>query len=150
MSGYRWHPIFKLIPDNGAETTVDLWDQIPGTTGPVRIDLQYREDQDEWQDIDRVIRSQVFGFRVAVRMDFDITDMQEHQVLANITNALADESTQVQLSLDAGFVFRAVKLDRAPRPRPLNGKTFAGASFRLDLSCTELLDELPALVEGAW
>ena len=148
MSGFEWHPLVRMTPDNGAAEVFDLRTLLTDASGPVRHTLRYKDEGSVKEDVNLNLRKIDRGLRPEVTLRCDIATMADHATLATITNRLIRSDWTVELSLDNGTTYREVQLLRVPSPRPFRGKTVAGATFDLSLRCVETIDELPAMTEG--
>lgn len=150
MTGYAYHGLVRITPENGAARVLDLRSEFRDAQGQARTRVDYEFEAEDYEDVNRRLRRTAFGFRVEVRLSFDILTTADHAALADIVSALASTDT-VELSLDAGFVYREVVMTDAPSPRPFRNKTYIGARHDLRLECVELLDEMPTMnTEGGW
>lgn len=148
MNGYSWHPVLRVIPENGPQYDLDIKQQFLDGWGPTRVRLRYRQEDTSRQDINRKEHQTVHGFRQEITMTLHMIDMREHRPLTNIINAFMAPNDTVQLSLDGGFTFREVTLDRPPSPSPIRNKTLVGALLEFRMRAAELVDSLPVLTEG--
>jgi len=147
MSGYKWDPVFRVVPVNGSETVYWLADRLTDCGGHNRIVLRYVESQNIREDINRSLRPVVFGLRPEVEIECQIFSMADQFFLAEIESALLQpRDYAVYLSLDGGVVERQVVLSRVSNPEPLAGKTIVGAVFRLGLRCVDLIATKPAMM----
>lgn len=150
MNGYAYHPMVRITPTDGLARTFDLRQEFRDARGQSRSRVQYEFVSDDYEDVNKRTRNTTFGFRVNVRLWFDIANVVDHKALAEISTAFNNKDT-VELSLDAGFTYRAMLMERAPSPRAFGGKTIAGARHEIRLTTVELLDEHPAMTaSGGW
>ena len=147
MSGYRWDPVFRVAPINGAETIYWLSDRLTDVGGHTRIGLRYPESMNVREDINRSLRPVVYGIRPEVEISCVILSMADHLFLAEIESALLQpHSHHVYLSLDGGVVEREVVLASVSNAEPLRGKTILGATFSLRVRCVDLIGRKPAMM----
>jgi len=147
MSGYKWDPVFRVVPVNGAETVYWLADRLTDCGGHNRIRLRYVESQNIREDLNRSLRPVVFGLRPEVEIECQIFSMADQAFLSEIESALLQpRDYAVYLSLDGGVVERQVVLSSVSNPEPLAGKTIVGAVFRLGLRCVDLIATKPAMM----
>ena len=149
VTGYSWHHMIKLVPEDGAEEVLDIMQEFPDTKGPGRTDLEYRDEQETRTDVNKIRRQVYDGFRARVTYRIEILDIEHQRALVKIMNAFADELTAVHLSLDGGFTYREVIMIRAASPRPIRNKIVIGARFDLRMETAELIDELEPMAD-AW
>lgn len=145
--GYSWHHMVKIAPEDGQDLELDLMEEFAETHGPLKTDLTYPQEAKSRTDVNKVQRQNHFGFRPTVVLTIEIFNISYHRVIAKMVNALTDKLTAVYLSLDGGHTYRQVKMSRVPSPRPIRGKTIVGAQFRLGLSATELIDDMPEMAD---
>lgn len=147
MSGYRWDPVFRIVPRNGGETVYWLSDQLTDVGGHTKITLRYVEQMDVREDINRSLRPTVYGLRPEVEIECLITTMDDHIFLSEIESALLlPQHYNVFLSLDGGAVEREVVLGSVANPDPIRGKTIMGATFRLAVRCVDLIPRRPNMM----
>lgn len=152
MSGYEWWPIVKVEREDRQTVTYDLRSDLTFIDGPTRVTgPNYTPVFSRMETITRRVRDRVLGFRASVELEFAVgDDMVDHDILAAIVSACAEDKATVRLSLDGGVTYRAVRLTRYDGPDPIAGKTFAGAMFRLGFQCEDLIDEIPSVASATW
>lgn len=147
MSGYRWDPVVRVVPVNGAESVFWFTDRLTDLGSHTRINLRYVEQLTSREDINRTLRPIVYGLRPEVDIECVIYSMADHQFLADIESALLDtQFNDVFLSLDGGVTERRVVLGGVADPQPLAGKTIIGARFTLRFRCADLIARRPAMM----
>lgn len=148
--GYSYHPLIRITPTDGAAKVLDLRQEFSAARGPESIRVDYSLDADDYLDVNRNRRQNVFGIECDLRLTIPIVDTAEHATLAEIVTAFLGTS-KVELSLDGGYTYREVNATRLPSPRPFRGKTHAGARHEIRLECVAPLTEQPAMTaEGGW
>jgi hypothetical protein len=151
MSQYAWKGVFKFIPTDGIEETMDLASVFTDTSGPGKIDPSHVYESTNRQDVNRRGNQKDWGFRPRCKMTFEIIDTALQAYFALIVNRLrATDVWVVLLSLDGGINYRQVQLKSFDGPDPIQGKTFAGAKYVLEVEGVELLDQIPNLGSGVW
>lgn len=144
--GYRWDPVFRVVPRNGPERFYWLADLLTDARGPTSVGLRYVPDEDVRTDVNRALRAEVYGLRPEVEIGCQILSMADQSTLAEIESALmTPRACDVFLSLDGGVVYRRVVRGTSADPAPLAGKTFIGAAFRLGVRAVDLIDERPSM-----
>lgn len=147
MSGYKWDPVFRVVPKNGPETIYWLTDRLTDIGSHTKIVLRYVEAMKTREDINRSLRPVMFGLRPEVEIECVILSMADQSFLAEIESALLDPMTyNVFLSLDGGVVEREVVLSNVSNAEPLSGKTVIGATFRLSVRCVDLIQRKPVMM----
>jgi len=146
MSGYEWHQMVRMTPDNGAAEVMDLRTAFSDASGPVRTTPRYRDESEYDDDVNLITRAVHRGLRPEVTLRMDIATMADQANLATIVSRLMRPDWSVELSLDGGVTYRGVRLSRPPTPRGFRGKTVAGATFDLSLRCTETIDDYAAMM----
>jgi len=149
MATYGWKPVFKFVPTDGIEETLDLLEVLP----PKSVDADHEPDVTARLDTNRRGNAKGWGVRPTCKMKFEVVDSDLVAYLALTANRLiANEVWTVYLSLDGGLTYRQVEL--APkgytRDGAIEGKTFAGSKYTLDVRGVDLLDQAPALGTGVW
>lgn len=77
--------------------------------------------------------------------------MSFYATIATLASRLMDPYWRVDFSLDNGATYRQIVLRRGPSPEPFQGKTIAGAKFKMTVACKDLIATLPAIGTGtAW
>lgn len=152
MSGYEWWPIIRVAREDRQTVTYDLRSDLTFIDGPTRvIGPNYQPVQLRRETVNREVRDRIVGFRVSCELEFVVgDDMVDHDILAAVVSACAEQRATVSLSLDGGVTYRAVRLTRYDGPDPISGKTFAGAFFRLGFQCEDLIDEIPSVAAATW
>ena len=145
--GYLWKPVFILTPGG----TKDLRSLMTYAGGPTKIDVNYIPVFDRRETTAKLVNTLHHGFRVNVLMTFAIgNNMADHAHLRDIVNALVTQGTVVTLSLDSvgSPQYREVELKRYDGPDPFDGKTFAGAYYRLEVETVSLIASIPTIGSG--
>jgi hypothetical protein len=149
MSQYAWKPVWKFVPTDGSEETLDLMEVLP----PTSVDAAHEPDLQSRIDVNKRGNSKGSGFRPTCKMKFEIVDTALVQYLLLIVNRLmADQIWTVYLSLDIGITYRQVQLQQKgfDGPKAIEGKTFAGAIYSIAVEGVDLIDQVPALGSGVW
>ena len=147
MSGYRWDPVFRVVPRNGGETIYWLTDRLTDVGSHTKITLRYVESMNIREDINRSLRPVVNGLRPEVEIECLITTMEDQTFLKEIEDALLlPNHYNVFLSLDGGCVEREVVLANVSNAEPIRGKTVIGATFKLAVRCVDLIPRKPAMM----
>jgi hypothetical protein len=145
--GYLWQPWFNLSVGGKK----NLRTAMPYAGGPIRIELNYIPVFERRETVSKSVNILHYGYRVNVAMTFAAGgSMADHAVLADIVNALTDPAKTVDLSLQGDTNYRRVELRRYDGPDPFDGKTFAGAYFRLEVETQDLIATVPAIGSGVW
>lgn len=145
--GYTWRPFFRLTPGG----IKDLKALMSWAGGPVRIEVNYVPIIERNETVAKNVNTLNYGFRVSVSMQFAIGGtMADHAVVRDIVNALVTDTTLVELSLDNQATYRAVELRRYDGPDPFDGKTIAGAFYRLEVETAAPITQVPAIGSGTW
>lgn len=145
--GYTWTPYFRLTPGG----TKALRSLLTWAGGPTNHDLVYEPVIVKRRTVNEKIINLVRGFRVRVTLRFAIGgNMADHATVKDIVNGLVTSTTRVELSLDNQVTYRDVELVDYDGPSPFNGKTLAGAEFRLTVETTDLISAIPAIGSGTW
>jgi hypothetical protein len=152
MPGYEWWPMLKITHPNRSDVVIDMRYDFAYAGGPVRVHgPNYALQTLEREDINRAQYARSLGIRVSAGLEFAIgDDMEDHQFIVRIVNAALDPESTLALSLDGGAVYRRVVLTAHDGPDAFGGKTFAGARYRLDFRCADLIDEVPEIGTGSW
>lgn len=150
MSQYKWKPVFKFVPTDGIEEVLDL---IAVGLTPTLIDASHEPDVNARIDVNRRGNAKGSGFRPRCKMKFEIVDtaLVAYLLLA-VNRLLATDIWTVYLSLDGGITYRQVEMAAKgfDGPKAIQGKTFAGATYTLDMQAVDLLDQVPNLGTGVW
>ena len=147
MSGYRWDPVFRVVPRNGGETVYWLSDRLTDVGSHTKINLKYVESMNVREDINRSLRPVVYGLRPEVEIECLILSMADQLFLKEIEDALLlPNHYNVFLSLDGGCVEREVVLANVSNAEPIRGKTVIGATFKLAVRCVDLIPRKPAMM----
>jgi len=147
VSGYRWDPVFRVVPFNGAERVYWLADRMTDLRGHGRAVVRYQEDKENRIDLNREMHSTVRGLRPEVDLECTIFSMDDQAALAEIESALLQPRRYfVYLSMDGGHVERRVVLNAASDITPVAGKTIVGAVFRISVVGAKLIDERPTMM----
>ena len=149
MTGYEWRPAFRMTPENGAVEMVRLCEALTDLGGPVSVQIRYVAVIRMREDVNRDLRPHRLGFRVEVDMDCTVRTMEDSGWLTTIAGWLMDRTKVVELSLDDEVTWREVVLRKWEGPRAVAGKTFAGASYGLDVSCKTLIEAPPDISSGS-
>ncbi len=149
MAGYKWQHRIRLDPIDGAGETIVIATAMT-QPNPVRTELEYEPVIDDRQDVNRRLAPRVLGYRPVATLIFQVYDLADDNQIVKIERALADDRTDVYLSLDSGTTERKVVLQSRQGPVPIEGKTVAGAEFRIRLAAVDLLTERASLASGAW
>lgn len=145
--GYSWRVWFRLTPGG----TKDLRTLMTWAGGPTNVDLNYLPIMERRETVAKTINLITFGYRVTVGLRFAIgSNMADHSVLRDIVNGLMDPAVKVELSLDNQTTYREVEIRRYDGPDPFDGKTFAGAWYRLEVETTTPITTIPAVGSGSW
>ena len=145
--GYLWQPWFNLTP-GGKKNLRSL---MTYAGGPIKIDVNYVPVTERRETVAKTVNTLHFGFRVNVTLTFAVgSNMADHTVIRDIVNALVDPAATVDLSLQGDTNYRRVELRRYDGPDPFDGKTFAGAYFRLEVETQDLIAAIPAIGSGVW
>ncbi len=139
-TGYAWHHLMKLVPEDGSERVLDMMQELPSVRGPNRTVVRYQHEQDTRTDINKVRRQNHFGFRVRVSLIMDILNINHHRVIVLLMNSFADDTTAVFLSLDGGFLYREMVMLAPASPKPIRNVIAVGATFELKMESAELSD----------
>lgn len=151
MSQYGWKAVFKFVPTDGIEEVMDLSEVFTDTGRPSSIDASHVPDITARIDVNRRGNAKGWGFRPTAKLKFEIFSTELQAYLALIVNRLlANDIWTVYLSLDGGITYRQVELKSYDGPDPIQGKTFAGAKYSLEVQAVDLLDQTPALGTGVW
>jgi hypothetical protein len=150
MSQYGWLPMVKFVPTDGIEEVLDL---IAVGLRPTKIEPTHEPDITGRIDSNRRSNAKFYGFRPACKMTFEVIDTSLVSYLHLITNRVpANDVWTVYLALDNGVTYR--QIDPASKlltgPVAIQGKTFAGATYTLDLMAVDLIDQVPGLGTGVW
>jgi len=148
-TGYAWHHMVKMVPEDGLTEVLDLMQELPDVRGPNRTVVSWTHEQDTRSDINKIRRQKHFGFRARVTIIMDILNINHHRVLVRIMNAFGDDTTDVFLSLDGGFLYRKVIMTKPASPRPIRNLIVVGATFELTMETAELIDEMVPIAD-AW
>jgi hypothetical protein len=153
MSGYEWHPIFRLTPTDGPVSEIDLryGTELP----PLRTRLRIDEEIRQRRDVNQVLRPLVRGLRWRVTFEWLVTgEMYDHDEIVKVVNALIDRTTTVELTLDGHYgddaVYRECVFRGRSGPEPIQGKTHAGARYTLDVEGAALLSAETPIGDGRW
>lgn len=147
MSGYTRDVVIRISPKNGSDIIRWFEDELTDVGRHTLVELTYPEESERFKDINRSVRSRVFGFRPTVTITVEIMSMADQAFLADVESALADETSfDVFLSLDGGVVERQVRLRRGGVEKPFRGKVFAGSTFTLDLEAVDLIPTKPSIL----
>lgn len=154
-TGYRFAPRFRLVPENGIESEIDLSTAFLDAAGATRTFLtgarvEYPEDKSSSLDVNRELQLIAFGFRPEATLTFMLTNLQGYRVIAEIVNRLMDPTWRVYLSMSGGSNYREVHLVRRTGPVPIRDKTLAGARFDLVVQTVGLIDQLYPIEQGGW
>jgi len=149
MSQYAWKAVFKFVPTDGIEETLDLMETIP----PKSIEVSHEPDVTSRIDVNRRGNAKGWGLRPRATFKWEIIDTALVAYILLIVNRLmADQTWTVYLSLDGGITYRQVEL--IPKgytgPDAIQGKTFAGAKYSLEVQGVDVLDQVPTLGTGVW
>ncbi len=142
-TGFRWWPVLRCVPDNGAEETIDLRAVLTDLGGPMKTDAKYSALQERRETINRRIVPAPFGFRAEIILTLDILTMADAANWTKIVNRCMSPDWTVYLSMDGGVTERQVFLSRMDGPDPLGGKTHVGGRFLLGLTTAEVFPEMP-------
>jgi len=124
---------------------------MPWAGGPTRIELDYVPLYERRETINKKVVTLHQGFRVRVNMTFAIgSTMSDHSTLRDIVNGLTTQGTLVELTLENNTNFKPVELLRYEGPDPFDGKTFAGAFFKLQVETESVIAQIPDLASGKW
>lgn len=152
MSGYAWVPRARMTPFNGPAVVVDL--SADGfsiansrTTVLTHIGLDYQPEVERRRTINYDERPLLSGFRGELALRFEVRDMTHYRTVALLASRLMDPGWKVELSLDAGQLYREIVLRRGPTLRPFREKTVAGVRVDLTVATKSTFAEL-ALIEG--
>jgi len=153
MSQYAWKAVFKFVPTDGIEEVMDLSEVFTDTGRPSSIDVSHVPDVTARIDVNRRGNAKGWGFRPTAKLKFEIFSTERHAYLALIVNRLlATDIWTVYLSLDGGLTYRQVEL--TPKgyegPDAIQGKTFVGAKYSLEVQGVDVLDQVPTLGTGVW
>ena len=147
MSGYKWDPVWRIVPRNGGETVYWMSDELTDCKGHNKITLQYAESMNIREDINRSLRPVVHGVRPEVEIECQIFTMDDQAFLANIESALLlPNHYNVFLSLDGGVTEREVVIKGVSNPTAIRGKTVLGATFTIAVRCVDLIPRRPAMM----
>ena len=149
MTQYAWRQMFKFVPTDGIEETLDLMAVLP----PTSTDAGYLPDVTPRKDVNRRGNARGWGFLPYCKMKFEVIDSDLQAYLRLIANRLmAEKLWAVYLSLDGGLTWRQVEATSKvlDGPDPIQGKTFAGSKYTLDVVAVDLISEVPALGTGVW
>ena len=151
MAGYTWKGAYlRAVPENGPARYYWLDGALKWAGGPVRWDVKPGPLLVRRETINRIINLWKIGTRWTLTMTADIgDDMADHETLANLYNDLMTSGTVVYLALDATTEKQVVLRDY-DGPEPFNGKTVAGAKFKLTLETAEPENELRPIAGGRW
>lgn len=134
---------------------VDEWISASAFTdanGQNKSTFDHTPEIDERMDINRSLRTVVYGMRPEAELTFDIVTMSDQAALARIVNALRrPEDVTVYLSGDGGSTEHAVVLNKYHGPSPLGGKPSIGGRYVLSVKGRELVTEIPDIGStGKW
>jgi len=149
MSQYAWRPVFKFVPTDGIEETLDLMEVLP----PKSVEPDHQPDVTARTDVNRRSNAKPWGFRPICKMTFEVIDTSLVQYLLLVVNRLRQNDTwTVYLSLDGGLTHRQMDPDAKfhDGPKAIQGKTFAGATYTLAVQAVDLIDQVPGLGTGVW
>jgi len=145
--GYRWDVRFRLTPMNGLPKTITLdVTTLADGRGPILIHPAYDPEDDVDSDVTRTMRGRLFGWRCSVEFGFQIKTMTNQATLAEIRDALIDQTIAVEMSLDGGTTYRESVGTGSFSPDRLNGKWTAGAMYAFTAVCKTLLPALPRIL----
>jgi len=151
MSQYAWRAMFKFVPTDGIEEVMDVGQVFTDTGRPSAIDAGHVPDVTHRIDVNRRGNAMGWGYRARCKMSFEIISTETQAFLALIVNRLlANDIWTVYLSLDGGITYRQVELKSYDGPDAIEGKTFAGAKYSVEVQSVELLDQVPNLGTGMW
>jgi len=143
---FRWSVKFRLTPLNGLPKTIALdATTLPDCRGPLIIHPTYEPEDDVTEDVLRCMRGRLFGWRCRVELGFAVKSMQTQAVLAELRDALIDQETRVEMSLDGGATYREVLATGGFSPDRFNGKWTAGAAYAMTIVVKDLLAGLPRI-----
>lgn len=147
MTGYKYDVVFRVSAKNGGDAFYWLSDRLTDVGGPLKVAVSYPESKVVREDINRTLRPVVYGVRPEVEITCLILTMSDQLFLSEIEDALLRPSDfSVFISLDGGCVEREVVIDKVSTAEPLQGKTVLGATFKLSLTCVDLIPSRPALM----
>ena len=147
MSGYKWDPVFRVVPRNGGESVYWLTDNLTDVKSHTKITLRYVESKNIREDINRSLRPVVYGLRPEVEIECVILSMADQQFLAGIESALLlPNHYNVYFSLDGGCVEREVVLSEVSNLDPIRGKTVIGSTFKIAVRCVDLIPRKPTMM----
>lgn len=151
MTQYRWQPVFKFVPTDGIEEVLVVSECFSDTSGFRLADPDHMPEITQKVDVNRQGSQRAWGLRPRVKCTLEIVDTATQAYLALIINRLvANEVWTTYLSLDGGLTYRQVELKSYDGPKAIEGKTFAGAIYTLELQAVALLDQMPNLGTGVW
>jgi len=152
MSGYIRTVLARLTPDNGLPETVDLSAgfTVNGYSRNVltKTEVNYADEQEQRQDVNQAAQNLRFGFRPAMKLQFDIRDMSHYTTVAKVASRLMDPGWRVELSLDGGVTYRDIVLTRGPALGPFRGVTRAGVRVTLEVETRDTTDQILPMGAG--
>lgn len=145
--GYSWRVWFRLTPGG----TKDLRTLMSWAGGPTNVEVNYVPIMERRETVTRNVNVINFGFRVQVGLRFAVGgNMADHTAIRDIVNGLVDPAVKVELSLDNQTTYREVEMRRYDGPDPFDGKTIAGAWYRIEVETTAPIATIPAVGSGSW
>ncbi len=150
MPGPHFYVMAQVIPANGLPFLVDVEQGCAWANGPTERALSYPLVQKIREDVNGRLRVRKRGFRPEVALTvIDGGDLLDSDMVVQLVNALMDQATRVQLSLDGGATWRDAVVAKFDGPKYVKKKPFAGVEWNVTLQAVELIPELPSLA-GGW
>ncbi len=153
MAGYIWRVLVRYTPRDGVAETVNLstgfLDGGAARSVLLKTVPRWQAERAQREDINYADRSLHRGLSNEVTLTFEVVDMNAHHpTIALLVTRAADPAWKVDLSLDNGDTYRHVRLARAGEPKPLGGKTIAGARLDHTFRVVDLVDRYPNIGAG--